>query len=59
MNKFFKAVIPKYMKGNWISFESEVRETVDMTQIKEVVSAKSKLGFESTVVIPVNANILN
>ena len=59
MNRFFRTIIPKYMKGNWISFESEVRETIDMTQIKEAVSAKSKLGFESTVVIPVNANVLN
>ena len=59
MNRFFKTILPKYAKGNWVSVEEEVRENIDITQIKESVTAKSKLGFESFAVIPVKANLLN
>ncbi len=59
MNRFFRTIASKYTKGNWISVEEEVRESIDLTQIKESITAKSKLGFDSVAVIPVKANLLN
>ncbi len=59
MNRFFRSILPKFTKGNWVSVEEEIRETIDITQIKESVTAKSKLGFDSFAVIPVKANLLN
>ena len=59
MNRFFRTIIPKYTKGNWIHVEENVRETIDITQIKESATAKSKLGFEAFELIPVKASLLN
>ena len=59
MNRFFKTILPKYTKGNWLSVEEDVRESIDLMQIKESITAKSKLGFDSVAVIPVKANLLN
>lgn len=59
MNSFFGSIIPKFTKGNWVSVETQIRDTIDINQIKEFVLAKSKLGFDSVVAIPVKANLLN
>ena len=59
MERFFKTILPKFTKGNWISVEEEIRDSIDMTQIKESLTAKSKLGFDSFAIIPVKANLLN
>lgn len=59
MNSFFGSIIPKFTKGNWVSVETQIRDTIDINQIKEFVLAKSKLGFDSVAAIPVKANLLN
>ena len=59
MNRFFKPIIPKFTKGNWISIEDAVRDTIDINEIKEFLLAKSKLGFDSIAAIPVNINVLD
>jgi len=59
MNRFFKPIIPKFTKGNWISMEDVVRDAIDISEIKEFLLAKSKLGFDSIAAIPVNINVLN
>ena len=59
MNRFFKTILPKFTKGNWIFVESQIRDNIDISEIKEAVTAKAKLGFESFAVIPVRANLLN
>ncbi|MBO7611243.1 MAG: hypothetical protein J6T23_03430 [Elusimicrobia bacterium] len=59
MDKYFRTILPKFTKGNWIHVEEVVRETIDITQIKEAALAKAKLGFESFEIIPVKASLLN
>lgn len=59
VRSFFNRIIAKYSKGNWITIESSVITDVNIDRLKETLTARSKLGFSSVLIVPVKDMVEN